>query len=238
MTTTVTLTILTQNRVVARIATTKENNTTTVLNNHMYVPGSPDYADNSGDFAAQDFAGSKALLEKSGFTMGADGFYEKGGKQLTLRLGRRDPNPRRQSENELTIAACKDAGFNLTDDPSEDFNSVRLPASDYDIALFAWVATAFQSSNAALYLPDGGQNWNNYKNDKLVDMFASANADFDATSRAKTMNEIDSILWDDMVTLPLFQYQELISYSDTITGVVYNGPLGVTWNANEWAVAS
>ena len=50
--------------------------------------------------------------------------------------------------------------------------------------------------------------------------------------------QIDKILWDDMATLPLFQYLELISYSDTITGVVYNGPLGVTWNANEWAVAS
>ena len=209
-----------------------------VLNNRMYIPTSPDYKDNSGDYATQDIAGAKKLLESSGFTMGSDGFYEKDGKQLTFRLGRRDPNPRRQSTNELTAAACKDAGMNLTDDPAEDFNAVRLPASDYDVALFAWVATPFLSSNAALYVPDGGQNWNNYKNDKLVSLFEQANKEFDAAKRADLMNQIDTILWDDMATLPLFQFQDLIAYSDTIQNVSYNGPLGVTWDAQNWTVAS
>lgn len=209
-----------------------------VLNNRIYIPSSPDYKDNSGAYAKQDIAGAKKLLESSGFTMGADGFYAKGGKQLTLRLGRRDPNPRRQSTNELTAAACKAAGFNLTDDPAADFNSKRLPASDYDIALFAWVATASLSSNTSIYIPGGGQNWNNYKNDKLTTMFADANKELDAKKRADLMNQIDKVLWDDMATLPLFQFQELISYSDTIKNVSYNGPLGVTWDAQNWAVAS
>jgi len=210
----------------------------TVLNNRIYIPSSPDYKDNSGDYAKQDIAGAKKLLESSGFTMGADGFYAKDGKELTLRLGRRDPNPRRQSTNELTAAACKDAGFNLTDDPSEDFNAVRLPASDYDIALFAWVATASLSSNTSIYIPGGGQNWNNYNDDKLTPLFEQANKELDAAKRADLMNQIDTILWDDMATLPLFQFQELISYSDTIKNVTYNGPLGVTWDAQNWAVAS
>ena len=52
------------------------------------------------------------------------------------------------------------------------------------------------------------------------------------------MNQIDTVLWDDMATLPLFQFQDLIAYSDTIQNVSYNGPLGVTWNAQEWTVAS
>jgi peptide/nickel transport system substrate-binding protein len=210
----------------------------TVLNNRIYIPSSPDYKDNSGAYAKQDIAGAKKLLESSGFTMGSDGFYAKGGKQLTLRLGRRDPNPRRQSTNELTAAACKDAGFNLTDDPSEDFNAKRLPASDYDIALFAWVATASLSSNTSIYVPGGGQNWNNYKDDKLTPLFEQANKELDAKKRADLMNQIDKVLWDDMATLPLFQFQELISYSDTIQNVSYNGPLGVTWDAQNWAVAS
>jgi peptide/nickel transport system substrate-binding protein len=52
------------------------------------------------------------------------------------------------------------------------------------------------------------------------------------------MNEIDSIIWEDMATLPLFQFQELVANADTVSGVEFNGPQGVTWNANEWAVSA
>ena len=50
------------------------------------------------------------------------------------------------------------------------------------------------------------------------------------------MNQIDTLIWDDMATLPLFQFQDMIASSDTVSNVIYNSPLGVTWNANEWAL--
>ncbi|MFZ4717857.1 MAG: ABC transporter family substrate-binding protein [Ilumatobacteraceae bacterium] len=210
----------------------------TVLNNRMYVPSSPDYKDNSGGLT-RDVEAAKALLEGAGYTLGSDGIYvDADGEKLSLRLGRRDPNPRRQSTNELFAEQCKEAGIELTDDAAENFNAERLPASDYDIALFAWVATSALSSNTSIYVPGGGQNWNAYNNPKLQELFDSANADLDPATRAATMNEIDQVIWDDMATLPLFQFQEMVAYSDTVQNVVFNGPLGVTWNANEWAVVS
>lgn len=210
----------------------------TVLNNHIYVPSAADYKDNSSGLA-QDIDGAKALLEGAGYTMGADGVYaDADGERLSLRLGRRDPNPRRQSTNELFTEQCAAAGIELTDDPAEDFNAVRLPASDYDIALFAWVATPLLSSNTSLYVADGGQNWNSYKNPKIQELFDQANKEFDAAARADLMNQIDQVLWDDMATLPLFQFQEMVAFNDTVQNVVFNGPLGVTWNGNEWALAS
>ena len=211
-----------------------------VLNNRMYIPTQTQYKDNSGGLK-RDIPAAKALLEKSGYVMGADGFYAKDGNKLSLRLGRRDPNPRRQSTNELFAEQCKEAGIELTDDPAADMNSVRLPASDYDIILFAWVATPFQSSNTAIYSPPGdggGQNYNNYSNPAIKDLFAQANGEFDAAKRADLMNQIDQLLWDDMVTLPLFQFNELTANSDSVTNVKFNGPLGPTWNANEWAITA
>lgn len=210
----------------------------TVLNNHIYVPSAADYQDNS-DGLARDVDAAKAKLESAGYVMGADGVYaDADGNRLSLRLGRRDPNPRRQSTNELFAEQCAEAGIELTDDAAENFNAERLPAGDYDIALFAWVATPFLSSNTSIYVPDGPQNWNNYKNDALTDLFAQANAEFDDAVRADLMDQIDQILWDDMATLPLFQFQEMVAYSDTVSNVVFNGPLGVTWNANEWALTA
>ena len=210
----------------------------TVLNNHIYVPSAADYQDNSGGLA-RDVDAAKAKLESAGYVLGADGIYaDADGNRLSLRLGRRDPNPRRQSTNELFAEQCKEAGIELTDDAAENFNAERLPASDYDIALFAWVATPFLSSNKAIYVEDGAQNWNSYKNPALTDLFNAANAEFDDAARAELMDQIDQILWDDMATLPLFQFQEMVAFSDTVSNVVFNGPLGVTWNANEWAITA
>jgi peptide/nickel transport system substrate-binding protein len=210
----------------------------TVLNNRIYVPSAADYKDNSGGLT-RDVAKAKSLLEGAGYTLGADGIYvDASGERLSLRLGRRDPNPRRQSTNELFAEQCKEAGIELTDDPAENFNAERLPASDYDIALFAWVSTPLLSSNTSIYVADGPQNWNNYKNPKVQELFDQANKEFDAATRADLMNQIDQLLWDDMATLPLFQFQEMVAFSDTVQNVVFNGPLGVTWNGFDWALAS
>ena len=155
----------------------------TVLNNRIYIPTSPDYVDNSSGLH-RDVPAAKALLEKDGYVLGADGVYAKGGDRASFRLGRRDPNPRRQSTNELAAEQCKEAGIELTDDPAADFNAVRLPASDYDIALFAWQSTPALSANTSIYVPGGGQNWNSYNNPKVQDLFNQANSEFDEAKRA------------------------------------------------------
>ena len=208
-----------------------------VLNNRIFMPDSPFYKDGSGDYAAQNVDLAKSLLEEDGYVLGDDGFYAKDGKKLSLRLGRRDPNERRQKQNELFIEQCKPAGIELTDDASEDFNALRLPAGDYDIALFAWVATPALSSNNSIYLPaeqGGGQNWNNYVNEDLVGLFDSANVTLDEAARADIYNQVDQILWDDMVTIPLVQWTELYASAGSIGGVVPNSFAGVTWNAEIW----
>jgi peptide/nickel transport system substrate-binding protein len=210
----------------------------TVLNNRMYIPDSPDYVDGSNGLT-RDVDAAKALLEAAGYVMGDDGVYaHPTDGRLSLRLGRRDPNPRRQSNNELFSEQCAEAGVELVDDPAEDFNAVRLPAADYDIALFAWVATPLLSSNTSIYVPGGGQNWNSINIPEVQTLFDQANAELDPVVRADLMNQIDALLWENMATLPLFQFQELVSHSDTIQNVSFNGPTGVTWDANNWVVAT
>lgn len=211
-----------------------------VLNNRIYIPSSPDYQDNSGEFGTRDVERAKQILEEAGWTMGSDGIYEKDGQKLSFRIGRRDPNPRRQQTVELVKSQCLEAGFDIIDDPAENFNSERLPASDYDVALFAWVATAALSSNTSIYVPPdqgGAQNWNNYSNPELRTLFDEANAELDPARRAELMNQIDQVIWEDMATIPLFQFTDLYAHSEDVSNVSPNGPLGVTWNANEWVLA-
>ena len=212
-----------------------------VLNNRMFMPNSPYYKDGSGKFAKQDIALAKSLLKEAGYEVGADGYHAKGGKTLSLRLGRRDPNPRRQQENELFIAQCKEAGILLTDDPAENFNSERLSASDYDIALFAWVAGVALSGNNSVYLPPdngGGSNWNNWSREAVVGLTDAADSELNETKRANLYNLIDQLVWDDMVTIPLVQWTELYANAEKVSGVVPNSFAGVTWNAEKWKLTT
>lgn len=208
-----------------------------VLNNRIFMPNSPYYKDGSGQFASQDIALAKSLLEEDGYVLEDDGFYYKDGEKLSLRLGRRDPNPRRQQTNELAAEQCKEAGIELTDDPAEDFNSVRLPDGDYDIALFAWVASVALASNNSIYLPadqGGGQNWTGYSNPAIVEITNAADSELDEGVRADLYNQLDQIIWDDMVTIPLVQWVELYANAPTVSGIVPNSFAGVTWNAETW----
>lgn len=213
------------------------NDRAEVLNNRVFVPGQPFYENTMGDLAGQDIPRAKQLLTEAGFTFDGDGIAVRDGKQLTLRLGRRDPNDRRQKTNELAIEQCREAGFVLTDDPAENFNSERLDAGDFDVALFAWQSSPFLSANDSIYLPpdDGGdQNYGRWSNPGIRPLIDQAAVEFDETKRAALYNELDRVVSADVGTIPLFQWTEITAFSSAVSGVTFNATLGFTWNANEW----
>jgi hypothetical protein len=39
-----------------------------------------------------------------------------------------------------------------------------------------------------------------------------------------------------VVSIPLFQLPDMPAWVSTMTGPVYNGSLGLTWNANVWSL--
>ncbi|CAB4813773.1 unannotated protein [freshwater metagenome] len=137
----------------------------------------------------------------------------------------------------MVIEQCREAGFLLSDDPAENFNSERLPASDFDIALFAWQATPFLSSNDSIYLPadDGGDsNFGKWPAGGVRELVDSASGELDEVKRAGLYNEMDRLISAEAATIPLFQWTELTAFASSVTGVSYNATVGFTWNANEW----
>ena len=111
----------------------------------------------------------------------------------------------------------------------------RLPAGNFDIANFAWVATPFATANKSIYSTGGGQNYGKYSNPAVDKAFAEANATLDDKERTDKFNAIDKMLWDDMVTIPLYQKPTFIAYSDKYVNIRDNASsTGPTSFAARW----
>jgi peptide/nickel transport system substrate-binding protein len=202
----------------------------------IFVPSQVGYTPHLGDFSKFDLTKSASVLDAGGWVKAADGSRSKDGKKLAFRISHKGIQ-RRSDTTQNIIASCKKVGFDITEDSDKKFNAARLPKGDFDVALFAWVGQPTLSAAYGIYTPDGGSNYQGYKNAQVKTLYDQANKEFDDTKRLDLMNQIDKTILDDMASLPLFQLPEMPAYSDKITNVIFNGPLGLTWNGNTWASA-
>ena len=76
-----------------------------------------------------------------------------------------------------------------------------------------------------------------YDNSTIDSLFAQAIGQLNASSEADVYNEIDTRLWSDLPTLPLFQMpQVLVSRVDIVNVTSTPTWVGPLWNAEDWAI--
>ncbi len=222
-----------------------------VLNNRIWLTNQPQFQDTApAEYNAPDAAASKALLEESGYVLGADGIYEHPERgRLSLAISTTVNNPLRQQTIDVIIPQAAEAGFEISARPDPDiFSDATVPTSleagGFDIALFAWVGTPFASSNASIYKSldaQGGIQGQNYVygNDPEVDaLFDELAQEPDLDAQADLGNQIDTLLWEDLYTIPLYQKPTFLAYSSTVDGIEDNATsVGPLWNSEKWSLA-
>ncbi len=209
------------------------------LGNRIYVNSQKEYVDNAGDYGKAKVEDATKALEAAGYAKGADGIYAKGGKKLSFRFSTTSGNALRETQGELFKTQMKAIGIDIKIDNSVSkvLFGERLPKGNYDIADFAWVATPFATSNKSIYSTDQGQNYGKYSNPAVDKAFIEANLILDDQKRADAFNAIDKQLWDDMVTIPLYQKPTFIAYSDKYVNIGDNATSeGPFWNVGEWGL--
>jgi peptide/nickel transport system substrate-binding protein len=232
------------NRIVGPITTAVKP-----LNNRIFVPGQPQYQDTSGGLGAFDPAKAKQLLQASGMTMASDGYFHpssgpQAGKDLTFTISTTSGEPVRAEIEQLFQSYMKAIGIKINIQnysPNTLFGTVG-PKSEYDIIEFAWVSTPFPSGNQPIYCsytnPNVcGENWNHYANPQVDALLTQAAQTLDPAKAATLYNQVDTILWKDMVTLPLFQQPQLNTWTSTYGNILPNtSSVGLTWNAQTWGL--
>jgi len=207
------------------------------LGNVLFQPNEAGYVDHYAGLGVGDVTATKAIMEGGGWTLGPDGVYAKNGVRASFTLGHKLVDRRNQTV-QLAAASCQPAGIEIIDDPAEDFNDRRLPAGDFDAALFAWVGSPIKSSTTSNYLSreqGGTNNYNNYSNPQVDELLLASDAELDFTRRTQLLNEADRMMAADLHSIPLFQLTDFAAADRAIAPVSYLGfSGGPLWNAFAW----
>ncbi len=198
-----------------------------VLNNRLIQEFESAYVDaTDGAYNSVNLERAQELLDQSGVAQPVElrlGWFDNGGNQ------------RRTDAVALTVESCNQIGFNVIDNGTDTFFDVELAASDYDVAMFAWAGSPLKSGVDQLYACGGGGNYNSYCNPEVDELIAQINATPDKQEQLDLSNQVDAILWEDLVTIPAYSFPGVAAWSDNLQNVIYNpSNNGLMWNASTW----
>jgi len=207
------------------------------LGNRIWLNTQKQYEDHAGSYGKGDVATANSMLDAAGYMKGAGGIRAKGAVKLSFKFTTTAGNAIRLTTFQLFQSQMKALGIDIQQDirPSKVVFP-DLAAHKFDIALFAWVGTPFPvSSNKSIYVTGGGQNYGFLADKKVDDAFTAVSGELDPAKAAAAANDIDKLLWDDMVTIPLFQKPTFIAYDSSYVNIVENSTSdGPFFNAGTW----
>ncbi len=220
----------------------------TPLGSRMLMPTQPGY---KATTYAYDPSQSENLLKELGFKMGSDGYFQPNygpekGKDLEFTIQSTSGNRVRAQTEQLFQAQMKAIGIkiNIRNYEASTLFRTNLPGSTYQITEFAWFATPFVSGNQPIYCSytnsaKCSENWTHSANAHVDQLMSSGTSEPSQAQENEDFNKADAILWQNMVTLPLYQQPQFWDWSNNLKGVLPNASnTGVTWNAEDWTISS
>lgn len=208
-----------------------------VMNSLQYFPSEPNYAKmiaNSGmdmyTAGTQDQRTAKALALVKKYYPDA----KAGSGSVKVRMLWGAPsNTRRAAEAALVKAELAQAGFDVNVTPTSGW-SAFLADSEYDAQFYAWVKTSLtQVGNFSSYKSvNSDTGYKNARVDAIIDELEVGN--YTDAERYSRYLEIEKIMAEDAVSLPIFQWPGVIAYNENLKGIDPS-PLSPNGLWNFWA---
>jgi peptide/nickel transport system substrate-binding protein len=175
------------------------------LDNHVFVVGQLGYQNNSAP-AAYDPERARRDLDALGWKLNGS-VRENDGKQLVIRDVYYDSPTGRQialvAQNNLAQIGVK---LVLDVKPGNGFFSQYVTVGDFDLVQFGWVGGAFPlSALPQIYTSDGDSNFGRIGNPEIDAKIDQTLSELDPAKARALANQVDTMIWDEGFSLPLFQ---------------------------------
>lgn len=210
------------------------------LNNHNFMPQQSGYQDlitETGQ-GAGDVERAKKILTDAGYQIQGEQLITPDGKPVPpLRMRYTVGNKIRQTECELFAQQVKPLGVTVKTESTDDLGTTT-DQGDYDIIVFAFVASPFPFASAVQNWVTGQEgNFGNYSNPEVDRLINAASSTTDEASANAQLNEANRIMAEDAYVLPLYQKPTFIAIYDNVANVRNNSSLDAPlYNVGEWGL--
>ena len=128
-----------------------------------------------------------------------------------------------------------------TSEPNWEFTDPSMyEINPHDAVIFAWSSTSLAiTGNDQQYGTGKPSNFQDYANTTVDENLSALETELDPAKQVELQTAVESALWGDAASLPIFQFPGLTWWDNGLTGVVPN-PLSPNyfWNYWEWAPAA
>lgn len=210
------------------------------LNNHNFMPQQQEYQDvvtETGQ-GSGDLDRARQILTDAGYRIEGTQLIAPDGQPVPpMRIRYTAGNPIRQTQCELFAQQVKPLGIDVQVVPTDDLGST-LDQGDYDVMVFAWVASPFPYAGAVQNWVTGqASNFGNYSNPDVDRLITEANSTTDEAAAAQKLTEADRLMTADAYVLPLYQKPTFIALYDNIANARNNSSLdGPLYNVADWGI--
>jgi peptide/nickel transport system substrate-binding protein len=181
------------------------------IGDHLYTPGTKYHVDHTS-LLSYDPAEAKKELAADGWQQAAGQQYRsKNGKELDASiLDSTSDDQVGLQENKLLIGQLAAIGVKATVNAVPDAQTSEMTdKGEWDIQSNGWLVSPFPvSRSSSHYILDPNNMGSNYEqigNSAINNLYQQANTTLDPVQRAKLGNQIDTLLWQEAVDVPLFQ---------------------------------
>src|SRR5690554_4307209 len=207
----------------------------TLRDSQVFLPGAPGYDDAVEENGSRSYARVNISRAERLLAQAAETDPSLAAPTVCLLF---DPaNPKRVAEFQLIKSSAAQADITVTNCSSPDWNNLLGTPNSYDAALYALRETnlAVSAVEAAFSSTSGLNNHGAYSSPAADALLADARGPVSAKERRALLTELDALLWEDAVGLPLYQFPTVTATSDKVTGVI-RSPFAPTalWNPWRW----
>jgi peptide/nickel transport system substrate-binding protein len=192
-----------------------------------------------------DLAKVDEIMSADGWAKGDDGIWAKDGQRAAFTLKTTEGNARRELTGQIVQEQAKAAGIEIefvTQEAGALFGE-QLPNGDFQVALYANVATAIQPGMCVLMcaknFPPDGQNFTRTDVPEAEAALTVLETSLVEAERTEAGIEVQNIFAENMVSLPLDPLPNILLWSEKVEGDVSDHPIfGPFLNMHTWSVAS
>ncbi len=218
-----------------------------VNEDHLATPSQTQYLASpaSSAYTTPDVTAADTLLRSLGYHLDPSGAYvDAAGRPLTLRMAVEKGDPWIESVASEVVAQLHGAGIAVQLDPVDGASGMNqaAQAGTYDLALVTRVGSPFPTVTEAWYSDAGGaagsgrtEDWSRLADPQIDRLFLQASQALNPVTGGTFYAQIDSQLWDQMISLPLFEEPVLQANGVRMANVLYNpSEDGLLWNVDTW----